>query len=392
MMSGNGTWTLTSSTNTFNGRITISAGTLALSGYGSVSNTPLISVTNGAVFDVSGLTNTFTLQTSQSLSNNAASTGTLKGNLNTASGTISVSYSFGSPAFNVTNGTLTLSASTVFNINNTGTQLGLGNYLIIATNANGLVAGTAPSSVTVGGSGYVAGATVSLAISNSDLYLQVSMPTTTTLTTSITPSVYGQSVTLTTTIAPVSGSTVPTGTVQFKTNGVAMGSPVAVTSGASPNGTAAISTANLPASVSAYLVTAEYAGSGNFLNSTNSPALSQTVNRGTPIVQTTPTAGAISYGQMLSSSTVVGTFTNLSGQAITMGSTNYVTPNLVPNFGTTNVQVYFVPQDTADYYSVTNTVSVSVNQATLTITASNTNKYYGQILTPTGFIVSAVQP
>jgi len=386
MMSGNGTWTLTSSTNTFNGRITISAGTLALSGYGSVSNTPLISVTNGAVFDVSGLTNTFTLQTSQSLSNNAASTGTLKGNLNTASGTISVSYSFGSPAFNVTNGTLTLSASTVFNINNTGTQLGLGNYLIIATNANGLVAGTAPSSVTVGGSGYVAGATVSLAISNSDLYLQVSMPTTTTLTTSITPSVYGQSVTLTTTIAPVSGSTVPTGTVQFKTNGVAMGSPVAVTSGASPNGTAAISTANLPASVSAYLVTAEYAGSGNFLNSTNSPALSQTVNRGTPIVQTTPTAGAISYGQMLSSSTVVGTFTNLSGQAITMGSTNYVTPNLVPNFGTTNVQVYFVPQDTADYYSVTNTVSVSVNQATLTITASNTNKYYGQILTPTGFI------
>ena len=69
---------------------------------------------------------------------------------------------------------------------------------------------------------------------------------------------------------------VPTGTVQFKTNGVALGSPVTVTPGVSPNGTAGLSTTDLPLGTTA--VTAEYAATGGFTNSTGTLAGGQVVN------------------------------------------------------------------------------------------------------------------
>jgi autotransporter-associated beta strand protein len=90
--------------------------------------------------------------------------------------------------------------------------------------------------------------------------LVVAIGTTTTVSSSTNPSTVGQSVTFTATVAPASGSVVPTGSVQFKTNGVALGSPVAVTAGTPPNGTATISTAALPAAGSPHAVTAEFTG------------------------------------------------------------------------------------------------------------------------------------
>ena len=166
-------------TNTYTGNTTINAGTLALSGSGSIANSPLISVTNGAVFNVAGLTSTFTLLSSQTLSNSAASTGTLNGNLNTASSSVvSVTYdgTGNTSAFTVTNGTLTLNPATIFTIKNTGTQLGAGSSSKIVSKATtgnaGAVAfaATAPT-VTVGGNG-AAGA-VSLVINNGELYVNV---------------------------------------------------------------------------------------------------------------------------------------------------------------------------------------------------------------------------
>jgi autotransporter-associated beta strand protein len=173
---GSGTLALTN-VNTYSGNTFINAGTLALSGSSSISNSPLISVTNGAVFNVAGLTATFTLLSSQTLSNSAATTGTLNGSLTAAaSSVVSVSYASGTPAFTVTNGTLTLNPSTVFNLNNTGAQLAGGNsYLVISnatTGSGGTVAFAASApTVTVGGNG-AAGA-VSLATNNGALYLNV---------------------------------------------------------------------------------------------------------------------------------------------------------------------------------------------------------------------------
>ncbi|MEI7809308.1 MAG: Ig-like domain-containing protein [Verrucomicrobiota bacterium] len=109
--------------------------------------------------------------------------------------------------------------------------------------------------------------------------------TTNALATSGSPSIYGAAVTLTATISPASGSAVPTGSVQFKTNGAACGSPVTVTAGISPNGTASISIASLPVSGSPHTITAEYAATGTLSGSTNS--ISQTVNKaGTAVALT----------------------------------------------------------------------------------------------------------
>jgi hypothetical protein len=101
--------------------------------------------------------------------------------------------------------------------------------------------------------------------------------TTTTVTTSAGPSALGQSVTFTATITPSLGSDVPTGTVQFKTNGVALGSPVTVTAETSPNGTASISTSELPVTGSPHTITADYVGTGTFKNSSGTLAGGQTV-------------------------------------------------------------------------------------------------------------------
>jgi len=156
----------------------ISGGTLALIGSGSISNTPLISVAVGAALDVSGLSSPLTLNSNQTLSNSASATGKLVGSLNAGTGTNSVSFNVGTPAFTVTNGTLTLPATSTFIVNNTGAALGAGNYKIIATNATGFVSGTL-TNVIVNGNGLASGTAASLSISNSELYVVVQNTTVT---------------------------------------------------------------------------------------------------------------------------------------------------------------------------------------------------------------------
>jgi hypothetical protein len=106
----------------------------------------------------------------------------------------------------------------------------------------------------------------------------VATATTTTLVSSVNPSTSGQAVTFTATIAPASGTVVPTGTVQFKVDGTALDSPVTVTTGTTPNGTAQISTTSLVASETPHTVTAEYTATGSFTDSTGTLPGGQLVN------------------------------------------------------------------------------------------------------------------
>jgi len=115
--------------------------------------------------------------------------------------------------------------------------------------------------------------------------------TTTTVATSGSPAASGQPVTFTATITPALGSDVPTGTVQFKTNGVALGVPVTVTTGVSPNGTASISTSDLPVTGSPHTVTAEYVATGNFNSSTGTLAGGQTIVAPTQFAWNNPGSG-----------------------------------------------------------------------------------------------------
>lgn len=118
----------------------------------------------------------------------------IKGNASTGTGTLALSYTAGTTALVLTNGTLTLSSSTVFQINNTGSQLAVGSYTLISPLSSGVVAGAVTTNtVSVGGGGVAAPAT--LAMANGKLNLVVGNPVNTT-PTNIVASVSGRQLTL----------------------------------------------------------------------------------------------------------------------------------------------------------------------------------------------------
>ena len=107
-------------------------------------------------------------------------------------------------------------------------------------------------------------------------------------------------------------------------------------------------------------------------------SVSVTVNKATPSVTTWPTAGAISYGQTLASSTLTG------GSASVAGSFAFTTPGTSPSAGAQSESVTFTPTDTADYNTVDGSASVTVNKDTATVTLGSLNQTYtGSALTAT---------
>jgi hypothetical protein len=95
---------------------------------------------------------------------------------------------------------------------------------------------------------------------------------TTTVTSSRNPSTYGQSVTFTATVRPATGLGVPTGTVQFRIDGVAVGGFRTL------NASGIVTYTPNTLSAGTHTVTATYTGDGVFSTST-SPNLSQVVNK-----------------------------------------------------------------------------------------------------------------
>ena len=155
---GNGTLTL-SGANTYPGKTTISAGTLALSGSGSIASADII-VAGGASLDVSALSSAFGLA-GRTLTNSSVGA-VLNGTNDCTTGTLALVYDGVNPSFIQTNGTMTLSASTVIQVNNTGAPLSTGSHKIIAaaTTGNiGKVTGLIPS-VTITGNGAAGTATL----------------------------------------------------------------------------------------------------------------------------------------------------------------------------------------------------------------------------------------
>jgi hypothetical protein len=103
----------------------------------------------------------------------------------------------------------------------------------------------------------------------------------TALVSSANPSLQGSNMSFTATATPVDpASTPPTGNVQFYTNGVALGSPVALT-----DGVGSLSAADLPAGTNTVL--AAYLGDSNFIGSSNSLAQLVVVVAGRPSTPST---------------------------------------------------------------------------------------------------------
>ena len=128
----------------------------------------------------------------------------------------------------------------------------------------------------------------------------VSIPSTTGVTADVSPSVYGQTVTFTATVAAASGfSGTPTGTVQFEIDGSDYGSPVTL------NGSGQATITDSELSVGSHSVTAFYSGDGNFASSDDSGSpLSQTVGQ-----DSTTTTLSSSASPALSGSSITFTAT-----------------------------------------------------------------------------------
>jgi hypothetical protein len=144
-------------------------------------------------------------------------------------------------------------------------------------------------------------------------------PTSTTVSSSADPSIFGQSVTFTATVANAAGggvsSATPTGSVQFYIDGTAFGSPVTLAgSGASATATSAI-TGSLMVSGSPHSITAAYKNTdGNFVNSDNSNSpLQQSVK---PAPTATMVASSLNPSVFGQSVTFTATVMNNAGTAI----------------------------------------------------------------------------
>jgi hypothetical protein len=153
--------------------------------------------------------------------------------------------------------------------------------------------------------------------------------TTTSVTSSVNPSVFGQPVTFTATVAPVvPGSGSPGGSVQFSVGGVSLGGPILLSAG-----TAWISTNTV--AVGTRAVTASYGGGANFNGSTGALAGGQTVNRADSVTSLSSSDNPSKRGQSVTFTAVVNpnppgsgsptgsvTFTIDGGGAVTVDVAN----------------------------------------------------------------------
>lgn len=180
--SGSGMWKL-SGPNTYSGDTTIVQGTLGLTGGGSISNSPVISIASGAKFDVSGLTVALALEAGQKLISTATganTTGTItmdatEGLTLSAGGLEFPAYGGGAiaPLTIGTAGTLDMNGAPV-TVTNT-TLLVPANYTLIASNGTATVTGT-PGPFTLNGSGIAASCVSYVSVTGGQLVLTVFRP------------------------------------------------------------------------------------------------------------------------------------------------------------------------------------------------------------------------
>ena len=188
--------------------------------------------------------------------------------------------------------------------------------------------------------------------------------TSTSLSVAGSPAFYGSENTVVFTAGSSSSSGTPTGTVAIKQGATTLCS--ITVPGASTCSPGAIA---LGASPTAYTITAVYSGDANFSGS-SSPAQSLTIDKAKATI-TWPTPTAITYGTALS-------VTQLSATANIPGTFTYnPAAGTVLNAISQSLTLMFNPTDTTNYEATPAGVTLAVNKAPLTITASSASMTYG---------------
>jgi Bacterial Ig-like domain (group 3)/MBG domain (YGX type) len=189
--------------------------------------------------------------------------------------------------------------------------------------------------------------------------------TSTDVSASSNPSVFGQSVTFTATVHSASnGSDAPTGSVQFVIDGTPFGPAVTLSGGVASVNDGALS-------AGAHNVIADYLGNTGFQTSTS--ALTETVHQATPTLSWSNPPDilygtALSSAQLDASASVAGTFTYTPA------------PGTVLQAGTgQTLTVSFTPTDAVDFSHAFRSVLINVAKATLTVTANKATKVYGSV-------------
>jgi hypothetical protein len=135
--------------------------------------------------------------------------------------------------------------------------------------------------------------------------------TSTTVSPSLNPSAYGQSVTFTAKVSPQYAN-IPTGTVTFKDGSTALG-----TAALDGNGNAALTINTLAVTPNAHPITAVYGGDASFTNST-SPAVSQTVSQASTTTTLKSSLNPSAYGQSVTfTATVSPQYANTATGTVT---------------------------------------------------------------------------
>ena len=187
--------------------------------------------------------------------------------------------------------------------------------------------------------------------------------TTTTLTSTPNPSTFGQTVTVTASVAQTGTETAAlTGTVTFRdTTANTQLAVVTLTAG-----NAAFTTSTL--TTGSHAITATYSGDTNYVGSTTPTALTQVVGAGVSTITWNPNPTTISYGTPLSATqldavakdskgvTIPGTF--LYSQAV----------NTILPAGSQTLNVNFTPTDTSSFKTATAQTTITVTKATPVIT------------------------
>jgi X-X-X-Leu-X-X-Gly heptad repeat protein len=170
-------------------------------------------------------------------------------------------------------------------------------------------------------------------------------PTSTTVTTSVNPSIYGQSVTFTSTVVNIAGAGIstatPTGSVQFYVDGVASGAVVPLSRSGAAATAKSSATATLTVSGSPHTIKAVYTNTDRNFNG-SSGTLSQTVNPAPTSATVTSSVNPSIVGQSV---TFTATVANIAGAAISTatptGSVQFMdglsllgTPQTVSGLGT----------------------------------------------------------
>lgn len=193
----------------------------------------------------------------------------------------------------------------------------------------------------------------------------------------------GQAGSVTETVTgPYTTIAAPSGTLSYSilnASGTSVASGTPTLTAGSGSSTASISIPSTLAS-GAYTISVTYSGDSNYLATSTATTIQVQIGQITPSISWSPSASSITYGSSLSgilnataasgSTAIPGTFTYTA--TLARGSATTITSASVLGAGSYTLTVTFTPTDKTTYSSASKTVSLTVGQATPTVSVAST--------------------